>query len=224
MENENNDAGKSTRCTTFRGTEEELGNFIFGDSNLSTQVSQSSKELFFDGKQCGANAVFDSDTSTLVYEAKLGTFTYNKETEMFFNSAMIPVPIKCKYMASVDSPAVSLDSLVLDKQKKEEMTKVAGSEEAAKFAITSTVAVKQPDGPFDQLGDGMSVALGEETKITFASSSDFEIHIASCVAGDDPLSPVNSIDLITDDCFLASSTGPLSVIRPLLGDKTINWR
>lgn len=59
--------------------------------------------------------------------------------------------------------------------------------------------------------------LGEKVKVTFTSSAtSYDIHVASCVAQDDPATPGNTLALVTDDCFLETSdaSDALSFVEP----------
>merc|ERR1711935_761754 len=130
------DAEADDSCKAFDNTEQG-SNFIYGDPGLSEKVTETSNVLYFDGKVCGANAAFDTGSSTLVYEAKLGTYIHDDDTEMLFNPAMIAVPITCKYAPSVDGGAFALASLVLDKANGSGVTKIEEAEKATVFGVTS---------------------------------------------------------------------------------------
>lgn len=174
--------------------------------------------LYFDGKVCGADAAFQTDSSILLYEAKMGTYIHDDDTDILFDPAMIAVPIKCKYTQSVDGPAVALtNSLVLDDPKKQGTNKVEGADGATTFIVTAAVSIEQADSSFAPLGENESVMLGEKVKVTFTSSAtSYDIHVASCVAQDDPATPVNTLALVTDDCFLVPSdaSDALSFVEP----------
>merc|ERR1711935_1294217 len=154
------DADADDSCKAFDDTENG-SNYIYGNADLSTKVTGNSNELCFDGKVCGADAAFDTGTSTLVYEAKLGTYIHDDATQMLFSPSMIAVPITCKYTPSVDGGAIPLASFILDEAEKSGVTKVDEADEATTFAVTAAISIKQEDGSYSPLGEGTKVILGE---------------------------------------------------------------
>ena len=151
-----NDVDAGDTCKAFGGTGAG-SNFIYSNADLSVAVSESSTELYFDGKVCGANAAYDATSKTLVYQAKLGTYIHDDDIQVLFNPALIAVPITCKYMPSVDGAAIALDSLVLDNPKKSGTTKVEEAAEATAFSVTAAVSIKQPDGSYAPLDNDAKV-------------------------------------------------------------------
>merc|ERR1711935_70596 len=208
-----NDAKSDDTCRAFSGTEKGI-NHIYGNADLSTKVTKTSNVLFFDGKVCGSDAAFDKDSSTLVYEAKLGTYIHNEDTQMLFSPSMVAVPITCKYTPSVDGGAIALASLVLDNVEKSGMEKVEEAEKGT-FSITAAISIKEEDGSYSPLVEGTKVILGEEVKVTFQSSiTELAIHVAECIAGDAASEPDNTLSLVTGDCFQSSANGALAKIMP----------
>jgi len=216
-----NDVDAGDTCKAFGGTGTG-SNFIYGNADLSVKVSESSTELYFDGKVCGADATYDATSKTLVYQAKLGTYIHDDDIQVLFNPAMIAVPITCKYTPSVDGAAIALDSLVLDNPKKSGTTKVEEAAEATAFSVTAAVSIKQPDGSYAPLDDADTVMLGEEVKVTFTSSADLAIHIATCTGQDAVTTPTNTLALVEDDCFLdETSDDALEYVEPTLDVTTV---
>merc|ERR1711935_830329 len=171
--------------------------------------------LFFDGKVCGSDAAFDEDSLTLVYEAKLGTYIHNDDTQMLFSPSMVAVPITCKYTPNVDGGGIALASLILDKAEESGVNKVEEAEEATSFGVTAAISIKQEDGTYSPLVEGSKVILGEEVKVTFQSSiTELAIHVAECIAGDAASEPDNTLSLVTGDCFQSSANGALAKIMP----------
>ena len=212
---ETNDIDAADTCKAYSGTGAGK-NFIYSNDALSEAVADASSVLFYDGKICGANAAFQSDSSVLLYEAKMGTYIHDDDTDILFDPAMIAVPIKCKYTQSVEGPVVALDSLVLDDPKKQGTNKVEQADDATIFTVTAAVSIEQADSSFEPLGEGVAVMLGEKVKVTFTSSATLDIHVASCVAQDDASTPTNTLALVTDDCFLqpADASDALSFVTP----------
>ena len=211
-----NDVDAGDTCKAYGGTGAG-SNFIYSNADLSVAVSQfTSTELYFDGKVCGADAAYDATSNTLVYKAKLGTYIHDDDTQVLFNPATIAVPITCKYTPSVDGEAIALDSLVLDNPKKSGTTKVEEAAEATAFSVTAAVSIKQPDGSYAPLDEDDKVMLGEEVKVTFTSSADLAIHIATCTGQDDATTPTNTLAIVQDDCFLTKTTGDaaLEYVQP----------
>merc|ERR1711892_1158435 len=214
MATDESDGEADDTCKAFSGTERG-SNYIYGNADLSTKVTKTSDVLYFDGKVCGSDAAFDKDSSTLVYEAKLGTYIHNDDTQMLFSPSMVAVPITCKYTPSVDGGAIALASLILDKAEESGVNKVEEAEEATSFGVTAAISIKQEDGTYSPLVEGSKVILGEEVKVTFTSSTTaFAIHVAECVAGDAASEPDNTLALVTGDCFQSSANGALAYVMP----------
>lgn len=137
---ETNDVDAVDTCKAYTGTGTGT-NFVYSNDALSEAVADTSSVLYFDGKVCGADAAFQTDDSILLYEAKMGTYIHDDDTDILFDPAMIAVPIKCKYTQSVDGPAVALtNSLVLDDPKKQGTNKVEGADDATTFIVTAAVS------------------------------------------------------------------------------------
>ena len=127
-------------------------------------MTESSSEIYFDGKLCASDPAFNPESMTLQYQAVFGT--YKSGSDILLSKKMKDVPVVCNYKQIVNEVvAFGAEILIDEVDQKEKLS----NDNRAEISITAETFVEKQDKSYASVSD--DVLLGQNVKIVFTSSN-----------------------------------------------------
>ena len=126
---------------------------------MTTEVTESTTEIYFDGKICGSDPIFNLESEMLEYQAVFGTY---QADPIIFNKKMIDVPVVCNYKQTVNGVVDLGAEIVIDEMQ----SKKVSDENLGEISVTAKTFAQKADKSYNEIGDG-EVTLGQKVKIVF---------------------------------------------------------